>query len=365
MMRHNRFVAWSCFLVAWVTVVFGLQQLAALQSATPHPIRQPDTNLLLNPDFEGPYSSYIYPDPGHPDCGGTVCERAQMPDGWHPRWRDTPRPEPWINIMPEYTQSTPDQVNPDRVRSGQKSLHYFSFWSTHETAVYQQLPVTTGRVYLFSAWGHAWSDRISEDFYSATPDRPADDGQLYQRVGIDPTGGTDWQANTVLWSEARKQYDYFGQFVVTATAQANLITVFLWSQAEVPVKHNDVYWDDAQLREEASLTVWPPRISAMTTPTEPLTVTTAVQILLSPTFTWTAAFSPTGNLTASLNTTMGQPGDPLTVTFSTVGLTLGTYTTTLTITASDPLPGSPAQLPITLYIVPRRESTFLPLISQP
>ena len=111
-------------------------------------------NLLNNPDFEGEYTTYIMPPPGHADCQtwdssepNQFCTRAQMPTGWAPFWRDDPRPETWINIMPEYRDSTSDQVNPDRVLSGDRSLHYFSFWSTHEGGVYQQVTAVPGGLY--------------------------------------------------------------------------------------------------------------------------------------------------------------------------------------------------------------------------
>ncbi|MCA9970037.1 MAG: hypothetical protein KC425_07475 [Anaerolineales bacterium] len=322
------------------------------------------TNLLQNPGFEGPYTAYQYPPPGHPDCGGTDCERAQMPAGWHPRWLPDGA-EPWI-IMPEYTASTPDQVNPDRVRSGEKSLHYFSFFTRHESAVHQQVAVEPGSVYCFSAWGHAWSDRISDNFYSAPHDgRPNDDGELFQKVGIDPTGGTDWQAASVIWGPARQQYDFFGEFVVTATAQAPTITVFIWSRAEVPVKHNDVYWDDALLvlsETIPALAVFPLAIGAIGTPAQPATVTQRVAIDLTAGYTWTAVLSPTGSLTPTLSAAAGPAGAGLTVTLRTAGLLTGTYTTTLHISAGPGVVGSPASIPITAYVVAEVRQVYLPII---
>lgn len=328
------------------------------------------TNLLENPGFEGEYTAYQYPPPGHPDCQtwnenepNQHCERANMPAGWAPRWRDVPRDETWMNIMPEYTASTPDQVNPDRVRSGEKSLHYFSFYSTHETAVHQQIAVEPGRLYCFSVWGHAWTDLLTDDYYSATPDRPADDGQLYQRVGIDPTGGDDWQSPTVIWSTARKQYDYFGEFVVTATAQSPTLTVFLHSTNSNPVRFNDVYWDDALLTFP-SLAVTPGQIAALAAVTQPVTVTQSMRIDLTEGYTWTAALSLTGSFTPTLSGAMGT-GNMLTVTFSTQGLVTGTYTATLTIDAGTEVADSPTHIPIIAYVFPEIKDAYLPIISRP
>ncbi|MCB8989746.1 MAG: hypothetical protein H6664_00365 [Ardenticatenaceae bacterium] len=327
------------------------------------------TNLLQNPGFEGEYTAYQYPPPGHPDCQtwypdqpNQYCERAQMPAEWHPRW--LPDGTELYIIMPEYTASTPDQVNPDRVRSGEKSLHYWSFWSRHESAVHQQVTAVPGEQFCFSVWGHAWSDRNSDDWYSATPDRPFDDGQLFQKVGIDPTGGTDWQSPTVIWSEPRKQYDYFGEFVITATAQAEQVTVFMWSRAEVPVKHNEVYWDDAFL-SAATLDVDGSSIAAMATVTTPITVSQVFPINLTAGYTWTAVITPGNTITPTLTPTTGVGGDALTVTLSSAGLMTGTYTAMLVVSTDDGVIGSPATIQATLYVVPQIEYVYLPVVLKP
>lgn len=371
---------WLLLLIVFCVVgllagTMGLRQRPLLADAPP--LILPATavcqgeNLLQNPGFEGAYTAYQFPPPGHPDCQtwdpnepNQYCERAHMPAGWHPRWLPDGTEE-WI-IMPEYTASTADQVNPDRVRSGEKSLHYWSFWTRHESAVHQQVTAVPGATYCFSVWGHAWSDRNSNDWYSATPDRPQDDGQLYQKVGIDPTGGTDWQSSTVIWGEARKQYDYFGEFAITATAQAEQITVFFWSRAEVPVKHNEVYWDDAFLAVDRFMSVNRSQIAAMAAVTEPLMITQGVTIDLSAGLTWTAALDPAGTLLPTLSAVAGQPGDTLWVTLNSVGLPLGVYTNTLTISASaDDVAGSPAAIPITLYVVSHLDRVYLPAILRP
>ena len=153
-------------------------------------------NLLANPSFEiGDYSPYVMDAPGHPDCQtwdqsepNQYCERVKLADDWHPWWRDEPRTENWMNIQPEYVPSTP-QEQPPRVRTGDKSQHYFSFWSTMEAGLYQQVTAVPGATYCFNAWGHAWSARTTLNGWVSDPN---DHGELHQRVGIDPIGGTDW-----------------------------------------------------------------------------------------------------------------------------------------------------------------------------
>ena len=326
------------------------------------------TNLLANPGFEGEYTTYIYPEPGHIDCGltgeiSTFCERAQMPENWHPRWRaDGESPPDDYFVAPEYRPSTPDQVNPDRVLSGGKSLHYWSFWSQHESAVFQQVAVQPGDNYCFSVWGHAWSDRNSDDWYSVTPDRPNDDGLLYQRVGIDPTGGTDYTAATVIWGDERKQYDLFGLFKIQAEAEAALMTVFLYSRADFPVKHNEAYWDQAVLTQVGMTVstqniVWWQELSATAQLTQTINVSGGIS--------WTAVVDD-GNLFPTVSPLAGNTGDDITISIDTSNYMTGTFTATLTITAHPPdTPGSPIIIPLRLMHVPKVWQQFLPFMTKP
>ena len=331
------------------------------------------TNLLMNPGFEGEYTTYIYPEPGHIDCGetdevSTFCERAQMPDGWHPRWQQDgdPPPDDYI-VAPEYRPSTPDQVNPDRVLSGGKSLHYWSFWSQHESAVFQQITVAPGDNYCFSVWGHAWSDRNSNDWYSATPDRPNDDGLLYQRVGIDPTGGTVYTASTVIWADERKQYDLFGLFKVEVEAEAPTMTVFMYSRADFPVKHNEAYWDQAAFTRAQvdEMIVTPDQITWLRELSPTAQLTRTVNVSVTSGLSWTAVLD-NGTLSPTINTLAGNAGEDITIAIDTANYMTATYTATLTITAylTDTL-NSPAIVPIKLLHVPEVWQTYLPLAVNP
>jgi hypothetical protein len=198
-------------------------------------------NLLTNPSFEGPYSSYD-PPPNFPDCPFGICTTAQMAAGWTPYWRShNPADPEWIMRMPEYKPAELWHVNPDRVRHGSRAQQLFTFWGTHEAGFYQRVAVQPGASYCFSIWGHSWST-MDDETYSGP-----ETGQLVQKIGIDPTGGTNWQSSAIVWSGEREQYDVYGLFEVEAVAQASAVTVFVYSQPSWAVKHNDVYWDDARL----------------------------------------------------------------------------------------------------------------------
>jgi hypothetical protein len=86
-------------------------------------------------------------------------------------------------------------------------------------AWYQQIPATPGLTYSFSAWSCPYWEYGS---YTGTSNR----------IGIDPTGGTDWRSGTVVWSP----YDYiyaegtveWDQLSVETQATSSSVTVFIY-----------------------------------------------------------------------------------------------------------------------------------------
>lgn len=324
----------------------------------------PGNNLLSNPSFEGDYVPYVMPPPGHPDCQtwdasqpNQYCERVKTAPDWHPWWRSAPRPEVWSNIQPEYVPALPHE-QPPRVRSGEKSQHYFSFWTTHEAGMYQQMSAVPNGRYCFSAWGHAWSARKTLPGYLSDPN---DHGQLHQRVGIDPTGGTDWQSPNIIWSDERMQYDTFGQFVVETTAQASTVTVFLYSRANIPVKHNDVYWDDAHLSLTQSMVVDVDQVAMMSDVAVAQTAVFPINITVSPNLAWTAELDSGSTLTPNLSHTSGSSSQQIRVTIDSSGLAIGSYATTLTISSA----AGTAEIPIKLFVVEQIYPLYLPLVQRP
>lgn len=316
-------------------------------------------NLLANPSFEGQYTSYElsgYDDWRIGDCNYLSCGRAQMAAEWHPFWRTDQREKPWDYIMPEYKPSLPHET-PPRVRSGEKSQHYFSFWSTHEAGMYQQVTAVPGGQYCASVWGHAWSDSTSSDFLSGDPH---DDGDLYQRIGIDPTGGTDWQSPDIIWGEPRQQYDEFGLFLVEAIAESDTITVFTWSKPSYPVKHNDVYWDDAKLTLTQYGKVASTQFGVIADVDEPGTFTQTVDIDILGNVTWTATLSPTGTITPTISQVTGKESAQIIIAINTNGLSEGNYETSLAI-EFEPQQDTAVSIPIRVLIVPEVEKIFLPM----
>jgi len=201
-------------------------------------------NLLTNPGFEGQYSSYT-PETGQEqaDCPRGICTTAQIAPGWKPWWvKERP-----TDVNPEFK---PAELNApgNRVLNGERSAQYFSFWSTHKAGLRQTVTVPAGAAVQFSIMGQAWmseSDTSLVSDYSGTPN---------MRVGIDPTGGTNVYSPSIVWSGFLQPFDQYQQFIVTAKAAGDTVTVFTYSapsvnpnSPEYGFKHNDIYWDNAAL----------------------------------------------------------------------------------------------------------------------
>lgn len=192
-------------------------------------------NLLQNPGFEGEYHSYApRTAQEHADCPLNICTTVQIPSGWQPWWA-----KEWdTDVNPEYKPATQPFAN--RIHSGDRAGQYFSFYRTHKAGFYQQAAVPANATVQFTIWGQAW---VSNDD-SGGSDRGA---PINMRVGIDPTGGTNPYSGNVVWSGTVQPWDAYQQFSVTARAQGSTVTVFTYAAPSFPMKHNDVYWDDASL----------------------------------------------------------------------------------------------------------------------
>ena len=307
-------------------------------------------NLLRNPSFEGEYGSYVPPG-GHPDCPSGECQTAQMAIDWTPWWLShDPRDFNWIIRMPEYRPAAPWEY---RIRSGENAQQYFSFDSTHRAGFFQRVKVDAGCTYQFTIWGHSWSNKTGDD------PRTSDSGfPLYQKVGIDPLGGTDWTNGAIEWGAARNQPDNFGLFTTTAVAFEQYITVFTYSEPEWAAKNNDVYWDDASLTKQGSvcdmtMSVSPDsEIGLQTKLSEPKEIITTIQIDLpdNPGIFWQAQLEPGGTLTPELSANSGSPSEDLVVTVDSNGKFLGSYSAEITITSRPRLVGGPVTIPIKLVV---------------
>jgi len=187
-------------------------------------------NLLYNGGFENEF--HLYRDKS----------ALLVADGWTPWWvpQQNPPDPAWKNRRPEWKRATLN-VDPLRMRNGESAQQYFSFWGTHIGGIYQRVMVPQNARLRFTTWGHAWSSEQNAPRPSVNPTN------VHMRIGIDPSGGADPFAPGIAWSAERNAIDEWAQFSVEATAQGGRVTVFIYSAPDEPKKHQDIYWDDAEL----------------------------------------------------------------------------------------------------------------------
>ncbi len=183
--------------------------------------------MLANPSFEGDYKPF-----------GAFAELNHAPQ-WFPWWKDGEN-----NLRPEFKPAEAATA-PNRVHSGSKAQQYFKSFGMFKSGLYQSvLNVTPGSRLQFSAYGQAWS---CEEFNMCPDGRSVNPADMFMRVGIDPTGDTNWESGSVVWSDYFNPLDQWQIACVEAVADSEIITVFLWASPNGPRQNQDVYWDDATL----------------------------------------------------------------------------------------------------------------------
>lgn len=216
--------------VNWGASAPGQRLAAHFAGVEQDRVWQEPPNLLQNPGFEGDYFTW----------GG--INEIQVAHGWTPWWRTrTAADPPAAYFQPEYKQAN-GYIYPNRVHGGAAAQQWFTFHATHQAGMYQQVfNVTPGTRYRFTIWAQVWSS-VEDD-----PDTSVNPAYPNLQVGVDPTGNWDPWAGEVVWSGTVAFYDSWGQLSVEAVAQSTTVTVFMRSEPNFPVKHNDMYWDDALL----------------------------------------------------------------------------------------------------------------------
>jgi hypothetical protein len=184
-------------------------------------------NLLANPGFEGPYAHY----------GGFQELNHAAP--WIPWWKDGGG-----NQRPEFKPAE-IALAPNRVHGGSSAQQYFKSYGQFVAGLYQAgVSVPPGARLQFSVDGQAWS---CEEFNQCPDGSSFNGANMFMRVGIDPTGGTDPFGDKIIWSAYFSPLDAWQLACVETTAVGETVTVFVWSSPDGPRQNQDVYWDDASL----------------------------------------------------------------------------------------------------------------------
>lgn len=208
---------------------------------------------LFNEGFETDFVADPY-------CKTGTCN---VPNGWGvwfiPRRETDPT---GINFQPQYTQIR----TANRVKSGSAAQRVATDYSTFTGGIFRIINnVKVGSKIKFSAWGQSWS--TNDD--SPISARPSLDIKL--KIGIDPLGGSNGQASPlngqVIWSDEHDAKDAYTLFSVETEAKASTVIVYLYGTMRDPVRHNEVYWDDAVLEYTAPPPTPTPTLSPLITAT--------------------------------------------------------------------------------------------------
>jgi len=211
-------------------------------------------NLLTNPGFEDGFH-----------VQGSAPE-VSVANGWTAWWVQGTQQQTnqGYLVRPEYKGEDGDVYGFRRVRSGRYSQKFFSSFSTHDAGLLQTVGVPAGAALQLTAWAQTWSSGGDD------PDQAIEPGYYQVSVGIDPTGGTNPTASSVVWSTPTFANNTWVQLSVTAQAQGSQVTVFTRGAPQFRVKHNDSYWDDVSLAQVAAL---PTPAPAPTTAPQPAPTT--------------------------------------------------------------------------------------------
>jgi hypothetical protein len=195
-------------------------------------------------------------------------KRYQIPEGW------------WYFILAGELEYRPS----DDTYWGAPSLWMLSDGVPYTAGIYQQVQVTPGVVYLTDI---GWAAPSQEDFE--------------RKLGLDPTGGTDPLAPTVIWSRSEWEKTRWPDLTVSARATGPTMTVFVW------VHHPRAYGLDWIFLDAVGLWPDPSQPAATATPVPSATPTqrpptrtpSPVPLTHTPTPTATATATVTETPTAA------------------------------------------------------------------
>nr|MBN1228283.1 LysM peptidoglycan-binding domain-containing protein [Anaerolineae bacterium] len=229
------------------------------------------TNLLANAGFEG--GKYLHE--GNP--------QYEAPTSWSVWWRYSA--SGCENQIPTFILNTEGRY----VHGGAQSSRYYTEGNiSHTAGLWQQASVTDGETYRFTAYAKTVSPTTSP-----------------VRVGIDPNGGNDPTAGSIVWSAFQTANDAWMALSVEAVANGTTITVYTYNRVDSCVSRSDTAWDDTSLVQVAAVTNTPVATSTSATTVAPTAVPSA-----TPTPTETPFAYSTPDATGRIVHLVG-PGDTL------------------------------------------------------
>jgi hypothetical protein len=181
-------------------------------------------------------------------------DTIQVPDGWEAFWRAfepvAHDPENQDGYQPPFMRlamNVPPFDDPPRIHGGFQAVLIYGPQRVFDAGIWQQVQVEPGQDICLTAYGHAWS-AMSEDRYQSTLNTDDDRRNANFLLGIDPQGGIEPFATSVVWSDVGHIYDVYAPIPsIQVQAASQTVTVFVRVYSLWRFPHNDFYFDSVSL----------------------------------------------------------------------------------------------------------------------
>ncbi len=183
-----------------------------------------DGNFLRDSSFEGQYTNR-----GRADFN--------VPSEWGIQVITEPRVYEWQNLIPVAFPHTTWVI-----RNGAASLNMNKGYATFTVVLSQQVSVPADATLEGSVW--AWYHTC--DAGSQNCDNRSNP---VVRVGLAPDGGTNPFASNVTWSGNTSPQGSWGLVGVQGQAAGDVVTMFIFASQDTPRAINELYFDEAVLRQ--------------------------------------------------------------------------------------------------------------------
>lgn len=266
---------------------------------------------------------------------GNLTENCGF-DAFVDRWQDDKQYQVPAGWSPFILSGNLDFRPSDDTYWGAPSLWLLSDGVPFTAGIFQQVKVTAGVVYQTDA---GWAAATQKDFE--------------RKLGLDPTGGTDPLAPSVVWGPAEWGINSWPDLTVSARAAGPVMTVFVWVHHPITYGNDWIFIDAVGLWPDASQ------------PAATLTSTPAPTPTPRPPTRTPAPASPTVAATATATETPASPTPEATATAAPTLTPTETPTPTPTHTpTSSPTTAAPSRTPVptrtplpTIAVIARAQPT--------
>ena len=185
--------------------------------------------------FDGSFEGAVYEYQG--------ISQLKMIAPWFPQWVEHVESDPdWKNKRPEYGIKEA-RFEPDHVYRGSKSQKVHHNFATYDGGIVQgPIDVPDGAEVTYLQYCKLQSGKPNSQ----------DHGDMQAWIGIDPTGGTDMYASSVVWSNPidSRGYGTFVPLAVTVKVEGSKVTLFCRALSKWAVDWNDAFWSYGELEIE-------------------------------------------------------------------------------------------------------------------